>query len=253
MIQRAMAAICDSTLSVSEELKREFSLTVGVPLSRIKVISNGVDTQTFSGRHDTAELREEIYDRFKFKISAGDFIIGNIGSLKPVKNQKMLLSAVRQIKTAGALNTVKVVMVGEGPDRAMLERFISDYSLKEEILLLGQRDDIPRLLSLLNVLVLCSVKNSEGLSNVILEAMSSGVTVISTQTTGVAEVISDNENGFMVNSLDGLIEKINLLRLDRGLCAKMGLRAREFIRQNYALDKMLQNYGRLYLELLEQK
>lgn len=253
LIQRAMAVFCDATLSVSEELKRDFSQTVKVPLSRIKVIPNGVDTNKFSGKYDTANLRAQIYERFKFKINAGDLILGNIGSLKPGKNQKMLLSAIRRIKADGVSSNIKVIMVGEGPDRAMLEKFISDFSLEEEILLLGYRDDIPELLSLFNVLVLCSIKNTEGLSNVILEAMSSGITVISTETTGTAEVIRDNDNGFLVKTPDELIEKIKLLNSDRALRAAMGARAKEFIRQNYALEKMLQNYERVYLELLERE
>ena len=144
-------------------------------------------------------------------------------------------------------------MIGEGPERLMLEKFVSDFSLEKEVLLLGHRDDIPQLLSLFNVLVLCSIKNSEGLSNVILEAMSSGIPAISTESTGAAEVIRDADNGFMIKSPDELIEKIKLLNSNYELRAAMGNRAREFIRQNYALEKMLQNYERVYLELLARE
>lgn len=249
LIQRIIAAFCDSTLSVSEELKREFSLTIKVPLSKIRVIPNGVEADKFSGSYDTVGLREEIYQRFKFKINADDFILGNIGSLKPLKNQKMLLSALRQIRADGALSNIRVILVGEGRDRPILEKLITDFSLEREVLLLGHRDDIPRLLSLFNVLILCSIKNSEGLSNVILEAMSSGLAVISTDSVGAAEVIRDGETGFLINSVNGLIEKIKLLSFNRKLCADMGSRAKKFIRQNYALEKMIQNYECLYQEL----
>src|SRR3989339_883450 len=217
-IQRMLSYLCDATLSVSEPLKKE--------------------------------LRE------KNRISFSDttMFISSIGSLKPLKNQIFLLKAVKRLYEKYADAEVDVVFVGEGRDREMLERYSAEAGIKEYVAFLGRRDDIPAILSFADALVLTSIPDKEGMSNVILEAMSSGVPVISTPSIGTSELIADGKNGYIVdyNDTDDLCDRIYAMFKDKSARNEMSREARSLIKRKYSLDKMVWTYEKMYLRFFEK-
>lgn len=250
ILQRFLAGLCKATLSVSQALKNKINETLGVPLRNIKVIVNGVDLDIFHGNYSTSEFIKEIEDSNKIKIDKYDFIIGCIGSLKPQKNQEMLLRAIAQINKNSPKRII-AIFVGSGIDLGKLRNFVNNHGLKNQVIFLGERKDISRILSAFNVLVSCSTAQWEGLSNVILEAMASGKAVISTRSVGSEEIIKSSENGFLINCNDvpALVNSITDLISDLNLLSKISHNAKKFIADSYSLIKMVNSYQRFYSEL----
>ena len=248
-LQRIISLIPDVILSVSSALKMNISLQVGIPCRKITVIPNGVDTSIFNGKHNISEFKKELLKLYNFKINDADFVLGVIGSLKPEKNQKMVLDALEMFNQIQKNNNLRILFAGDGPDKLMLMKYAADFGLDKQVVFLSERSDIYEMLSLINVLSLVSLRGHEGMSNVILEAMSSGVPIISTKSTGSIELINEGENGFLVDPGDvfALCKKIELLYTNRLLAKNMGKKAREIILDRFSLQKMLSSYEALYI------
>ena len=247
IFQRYLAALCTITLSVSESLKERVVKNLGIPPEKIKVIPNGVDTDIFSGKHDCSYLREELKNRFGLVLNEDSIIIGCVGSLKPIKNQIMLLKTLSEIRNKKILERIRVLFVGDGQDRSTLQQFVDNNDLKNNVVFLGNRKDIPQIMSLMNIFVSTSI--SEGMSNVILEAFSSGIPVITTRT---SEIVEEGYNGFLIdeNDIMSLADKIELLTNNNALRREMGQNAQTVAKNKYSIAKMVSDYERLYLDLL---
>jgi len=247
-IQRFLAKICDITLSVSEGLKNEVNANLRIPLKRIIVIRNGVDVIKFHGRYNTSGLKDEIRVKHGIDIKVDDFIIGCVGSLKPQKNQEMLLRVIAKIKQKGVQRRIIVILAGSGNQMDKLKKFATEHGIEQQVVFLGERKDVAEIISLLDIFVSTSLVGNEGLSNVILEAMSSGKVVIATKSLGTEEIITDSKNGFLINSNDdvALIRLISSLMCDFNSLKIIGRSAQIFIRNEYSLNIMLSNYEKLY-------
>jgi glycosyltransferase involved in cell wall biosynthesis len=252
--QRILSRFCDITLSVSESLKKNIHRNLGIMLDGIMTIPNGVKTDVFNGLYDTGAFRKELLEKYGCAVNTGDFLIASIASLKPAKNQIMLLQSIRSINKRNPGNCIKVLFAGIGPDYRMLEDYATNNLFPGQAVFLGARDDMARLLSLVDVLILTSISEHEGMSNAILEAMSSARPVISTVSVGSSEIVKNGLNGFLINvaDKDALSEKIELLAGDLELRTKMGQSARESILQRYSMNKMVSAYSTLYFDLCKK-
>jgi len=252
-IQRLLAIFCDEILSVSSSLKKEIVNKIGIPSKKIKVIYNGVDETVFTGNHDTTDLRFGIKERCDVSLDDESFVIGCIGSLKPEKNQMMLLNALLRCNSIRPTNTIKVIFLGDGPDRTLLETFVKKNKLNKQVIFLGQRNDIPIVLSLVDLLVSTSVPHWEGLSNVILEAMSSGVPVIATNSVGNNELVREGMNGYLIPSQNAVLlaERIDFMYSNSPERRRMSNNARTMVRDNFSIKKMIASYDQLYWKSIQ--
>lgn len=253
LLQRFLSVLCTTTLSVSHAHKDKVVETLGISLKRIQVIHNGVDTEKFSGTCDTADLISHINRTNPGDIDETTFVIGCIGSVKPIKNQQLLVRAAAELSKRESGRKYCVLFVGQGPDIPMLQTLSQELGIAPHVIFLGERTDIPVLLSLMDALVLPSKTGKEGLPNVVLEALSSGVPVISTQSTGTHEVMIENETGWFLSAEDPveLSGRIGELMRDQAKCAEMGATARRHILENFSMHSMVGNYEEMYRRYLE--
>jgi len=245
-LQKILASLCHVTFAVSDSLKKKIIDQLGIHPQKINVIPNGVDSHIFTGDHADCDVEQKIRHQLKDKSLKERFIIGCIGSLKPEKNQKLLLDSLKLMNHPNVL----VLFIGDGIDKVKLHHHVHNSGLNEQVLFLGNRTDIPQLLSIVDVLVSTSIPNHEGLSNVVLEALSSKVPVIATQSVGMAEIVIDGMTGFLIapNDFSKLAEKISCLLASTELRKKMGNHGRQFVTENYSLEKMLCAYQNIYLQ-----
>ncbi len=248
-IQRILAFLCNDILSVSHSLKHRLKTEVRISPNRVSVVPNGVDVKIFHGKYDSAKTNTKLFsDKEK-----ANFTIGCIGSIKPQKNQIMLIKAMEQLKNYNSVHNYKVVFVGDGPDRKKLDQHVNNTGLKNHVEFLGRRNDIHHILAKIDILVSTSLSKFEGMSNVILEAMSSGVPVIATNSVGTSELIKNNINGFLIesNNISQLLEKIELLAKNQALLKRMAQNGQKFIHDNYSIENMISSYENIYLNRLK--
>jgi sugar transferase (PEP-CTERM/EpsH1 system associated) len=242
-IQRWVWGRADRVLSVSSKLADRMAEEVGFPHSRIQVVRNGADLTKFG-------IIARTVARQSLEIPDTQFVIGTVGRLVPVKDQDTLLAALVYLRNAGV--RCLALIAGEGPLRLGLETRARTLNLGSVLRFLGNRDDVDRVLAMLDVFVLTSV--SEGLPNTILEAMASGLPVVSTNVGGVDELVENGKTGILVppKNPEMLAAAVSTLARDPELRGRMGAEGQRKARAGFGLRRMLDEYQRFYLELAGQ-
>ena len=225
-------------VAVSNDLRRFLEERIGIDQRRIKVIHNGVDMMDRMSLAQVRRLRSE------FGVVHDEFVIGIVGSLYPVKGHAYLFHALKTV-VARHPNT-RLLVIGQGELEKTLREMVSELEIGQAVSFLGLRDDVPRILSLLDLFVLPSL--SEGLSVALLEAMSAGVPVIASNVGGNPEIIVSGETGYLVppGKPEELASRILGLMSDQESTRLLGERGREWVAREYTTERMLQRYQDLY-------
>lgn len=171
------------------------------------------------------------------------FVIICVAELNQNKNQSQLLEAVRLLHQQ--TGDVHCLLVGNGEEERTLKRLVTQSGLTDQVHFLGYRRDIPRLLAAADVCVLTSRR--EGLPRAIMEAMAAGKPIIGTAIRGIKDLVKHGENGFLValDDVQETVQSLQMLYRDRHLCAQMGQRSKELIRQ-YELAGIVHQLAAIY-------
>lgn len=144
------------------------------------------------------------------------------------------------------------LLVGDGPLRAEIEQQSAALGLGRHVTFMGDRQDIPAILASTNLAVLTS--DSEGLSNVILEAMAAGVPVIAYAVGGNPELVSSDRGALIPAGKESeFASAICRLLCDHSLRREQGHNARRFAEENFSLYRVCRQYEDLYMRLLDRK
>lgn len=244
-MERLAARWCHRIVSVSEFHQR-WAVDLRIcPLRQIQAIPNGITPAPRSDQCEPAVLRRE------FGLGESDVMILSFARLVADKGLAYLIEAAAMLRQRGL--RYRVLIAGDGPERARLERLVRSLRLCEEVILLGFRDDIGDLLAASDVVVLPSLR--EGLSISMLEAMAAGKPIIASSIGSHRELASQADMARLVPVADatGLANAIQQFALDPALRARLGAGARALFEARYVEDRMLNDYRQLYSTLLERQ
>ena len=232
-----VARLSTVIIAVSEWDRRQLVERERISADRITVLPNGIVPPPPDG----PDVRPGL------GAAPGVGLIGAVGRLYPEKGYEDLIRAVALLKRGP--RRVRCVIAGIGPDEPRLRRLISDLDLREDVRLLGRRENVPDLLRALDVAVLCSRR--EGSPLAMLEYMAGGAPIVATAVGGVPELIDDGVHGVLTRPQDpeALASGIERLLGDRELAGRLGRAARERQRAEYDLDVVIGRLERLYVEL----
>jgi N-acetyl-alpha-D-glucosaminyl L-malate synthase BshA len=219
---------------LKEETERRFQIQ-----TPIEVIPNFVDTDRFARSHRHCE---------KGMFGArGKPIVMHISNFRPVKRIEDVVSTFALIN---AEIPAKLLMVGDGPQRSTALRMAEDLGVSPDTLFLGKQNDVAGLLSIADIFLLPSDKESFGLSA--LEAMSCQVPVIGTNAGGLPEVVEHGRTGWLaeVGDVEHMAEKGKQLLADSSLREEMGKNARQVVLEKFRQDKIVDIYERYYEKIL---
>ncbi len=208
---------------------------MGLEPRRLPVIYNGVESDDVT-QADAARLRETL------GIDAGVPVVLFVGRLVEHKDVPTLLRATARLRERG----VCVLLAGDGPLAPALQVDIDRLGLHGRVRLLGQRDDTAALMRLSDMVVLPSV--SEGLSNVIIEAMMQGLPVIASRVGGNVELVGHDATGLLFEAGDdaALAECMARLLDDPALRARLGAAAGRRAMRDFSVRGMVDAYSSLY-------
>lgn len=230
----------ETILAVCENMRDRFIRKYHIPAQKMQTIRNGVDTEYFK---QDKTLRNGTRQKLGYKDD--DVVIGTIGRLCYEKNYETLLQAIALIIDKYA--SIQLVMVGDGPYRASLTQLAVDLGIASRVHFLGTRYDRLDLLNAMDVFALTSV--SEGLPNTLLEAMSVGLPVITTSVGGIPEVVTTQQDGFLVQPQDseGFAESLEKLLQSSKLRDQLGAAAQARMKVKFSLNNMILEYENMYL------
>ncbi|MBN1222368.1 MAG: glycosyltransferase family 4 protein [Candidatus Aminicenantes bacterium] len=233
----AVIFVCDA----DRDKGRQWRL---VPEDRQVVVKNGLDFSLYE-----SEARKDP-DGMLMDRDASNPIVGTIARLHRQKGISYLLKAAAIIRND--FPDLKVRIVGGGPLRSRLERLARSLGLYETVFFLGERKDVPSLLSRFDVFVLPSLW--EGLPYSVLEAAALGKPVVATDVDGVRELIRHDETGLLVppGKTGAMADAVKRLLDDRQYALQLGRNLRDDIRSRFTLDRMVSQVQDLYIRLLER-
>jgi glycosyltransferase involved in cell wall biosynthesis len=245
---KLLAPITDAFIAVAESHGRYLAGHEGCPAGKVRVIPNGVDTDTFLPRRPDPALRAAML------LPPRAPVAGIVAALRPEKNHELFLRSAALIRQE--VPEARFLVVGDGPERDKLQRLAAEWSLADCVHFLGTRRDVPQVLALVDVFMLTSRMEANPVS--ILEAMASGKPVVATRVGSVPETVLHGRTGYLVAPGDSGVagelaaRVVELFRNpDRALA--MGRAGREHVVAHWSIRQMVRGYQDLILEIYQSK
>jgi glycosyltransferase involved in cell wall biosynthesis len=239
--------LCDRIVTTGEAIRRLFLEELRLDPAKVISIPTGVDLSVFNPNGV-----EENRVRREMGMDERTPLIGIVAVLRSWKGHRLFLESVppilRQVPQA------RFLIVGDGPQRANIRRWIQDMGLAEAVMMLGHREDIPEVFSVLDVVVSASTA-AEGVPQALLQALAMRRPVVATRVGAVPEVIRHEETGLLVPPRDpaALAAAIAALLADPERGASLGNAGRQLVEKEFALEVMVDRLEDLYAEILAER
>jgi glycosyltransferase involved in cell wall biosynthesis len=236
---RRLTPRMDQLIAVSSAIEAKLVAEgrTGAPVRRIY---NGVDLTRYDHQEPCCTLPEE------YGIEPGSQIVGVVARLEPEKGHPTLLEAwplvLRSVPDAYLL------LVGEGSRREALEAMARDLRIAHRVVFTGRRDDVPAVTAALDVAVLPSYREAQGLS--ILEALALSRPVVASNVGGIPEMITDGVTGLLVppHDADALAAAIVRLLRDHPYADTLGRAGHDLVHDKFCIDQMVDAIQGIYEE-----
>lgn len=237
----------DKIIAVCEMARQLEIENAHAPPEKVVVIYNSIDWRKFADTNPLA--RNSI--RQALNISPNAPLIGAVGRLTPAKGFDILLQSF--VKIHHQIPDARLLLVGDGALRQLLETLTRQVNLTDSVIFTGTRNDIPHILKALDIFILSSLW--EGLPNTILEAMAASVPVIATTVGGVPEVITHQENGWLIppNNVTALTDAVIYLLQNPSERHRLGANGQKRVKNSFDAEFTAQKTINLYQALLDQK
>ncbi len=254
-INRFLVRRFDRYIATSAEVYRE-CVAHGLEESRVRLIPNGVDTAKFRPAAFDEERR-----RARRDLQLPDKpIVCFVGIMDARKNVDGILRVWRSVVRSGAVG--HLVLVGpepldDGGERSefceQLRRFVAEEGLTETVTFTGRQEDVASYLRSADIFFFPSRR--EGMPNVLLEAMASGLACVASNIGGSVDLIDDDHTGCLVplDDEDSMAGRIQTLLVDVGRSRELGRAARQAVVEGFSLEVTAERYMRLYQELLTER
>ena len=241
LLQRLQVKSADHVLVNSNAIAQRL-LARGADARRIHVVANAVEMRDLAARSSArAALCVEL------GLDGSAPVVGVVANFRLVKDHGLLIEAVERCRHAR--ETVHFVLVGDGEERARIERRVSDRDLSSIVHFLGARPDGAELASAFDLSVLCS--REEGLPNALLEAMAAGTPVVSTAVGGARDLVEDGVTGFLVpeRTPSALAARMVEALDPRGPGRAIAIRAHDRVARSHSTERLRDEVVALYRAL----
>lgn len=220
----------------------EYLISRGIRDRKMVLIQNGIDTDQFK-----KDGEGETFQQLPCFQKDG-FTIGYVGRLSGEKGITTLLEAMRRLMDRH--DGLRLAVIGEGPLRGYLENYSRNLGLQKCVTFTGHIDDIKNVYKRLDLLVLPS--ETEGMPNVVLEALAMEVPVVATNVGGLPEIIESGSNGILVEpgDVEGLTQAIATLIMDGNLRKKFALEGRRTVCERFSFERRIRKEENVYRQLV---
>jgi glycosyltransferase involved in cell wall biosynthesis len=244
LLERFLAAHTTALIAVSPQVRDDLVALGVARRERFVVIRLGIqlDERVTPGQNGRGDSRRYL------GIPGDRFAVGWIGRMTAVKRTDDVLVAFKRLRELGV--DAVLCMVGDGPDRVLLEQRAHDLGIARETVFLGYQEDVAPFYAAFDALVLPS--SNEGTPVSVIEALAAELPVVATRVGGVPDVVRDGEDGFLVEAgaTGDLADRLAQLARDPALRARMGKQGRDRVLPRYAVERLVDDVDELYRSLL---
>ena len=231
---------------VADAMKTQY-LAAGIGRSgQYTKIFSGFPLEPFLAAKNDLELRK------KLGIAPDDFVVGKIARLFKLKGHDDLFAVAPGLVRQNP--KIKFLLVGGGEWRARFKNLAKSLGLEKHFIFTGlvPPDEVPKYVGIMDALVHLSLR--EGLPRALPQALAAGKPVVAYDCDGAREICPDGETGFLIQpgDLKTLTAKIIQLANDAKLREQFGLRGRQFVKENFSVEKMVDGQYNVYLNLIER-
>ena len=246
LLERWLAGRTTALIAVSPQVRDDLVALHVAPPERFVVIRLGIELDERVAGAKDGRLESRRY----LGIPTDRFAVGWIGRMTGVKRTDDVLVAFKRLREGGV--DACLCMVGDGPDRAQLERRAHELGIVKDTLFLGYQEDVAPFYAAFDALVLPS--SNEGTPVSAIEALAAGRPVVATRVGGVPDVVEEGEDGFLVElgATDELADRLAQLARDPALRERMGAAGRQRVLPRYAVERLVDDVDRLYRSLLSE-
>ncbi|GIV61919.1 MAG: N-acetyl-alpha-D-glucosaminyl L-malate synthase BshA [Rhodothermaceae bacterium] len=232
----------DGVTAVSEYLRRETLCCCGPITAEIEVIPNFVDTRRFC-RSNKEHFKQALCPN-------GEKLMVHVSNFRPVKRAPEVVEVFARLRAEGL--PLKLLLVGDGPDRATAERRARERGVYDDVRFLGKQEPVEEILSIADVFLMPSGSETFGLAA--LEAMACEVPVVASHIGGLPELVVDGETGFLcpLGDLDAFTERTRTILTDEALHARMARASRARAVDLFDVDRIVPRYEAYYERVREQ-
>ncbi len=235
----------DRVVTVCQAFAEELAGSSGLSIDKISVQHNAIRRQPSVSTTDVAALRSRL------AIGDDERVVLSVGRLSREKAQIDLLTAFQLLRETKPDISVKLIIVGDGPERTRLEATAESLGCQDRVAFSGQVSDVRPYYAMADIFALPSL--SEGSPNVLLEAMAENVPIVATAVGGVPEMVVNDESALLVPPNDPLSLSASIAKIltDKVLAQRLVRAAAALVDTRYTSD----NYGRslvkIYSDVME--
>lgn len=244
LAERRAARVTTHFVTVAEAMKRQYlAAGIGRPEQYTRIFS-GFVLDPFLSAHNDPRLRAQ------FGFDQEDIIVGKVGRLVKLKGHTDLFKVAPDL--VRACPRMKFLLVGDGQWRERFDKQARELGLSKHFAFAGlvPPEAVARLMGIMDLVVHLSLR--EGLARALPQALAAGRPIVAYDCDGAAEVCLENQTGFLLKpgDLAGLQERILRLANDSELRTRLGDSGRQFVRDRFAVARMVDDLGALYQRLL---
>jgi len=250
LFERLTGRFTDAYVSVSRVLSEKYiERGIGKKDNHYTVYS-GMELFKFYRARDKINYQEKYKE---LGLNEGEFLIGNVARLETRKGHQFLLDAFKNVVEEQKYGQVKLLIIGEGNKRKYLESYVKELNLGDKVIFIGYREDVEKLMALMDIFVLTSLR--EGLPRILVQAAAVGMPSVAFNVDGVPEIIKDNYNGFLVKvkDIEQLENRIVKYINNKELVLLHGRNGREFIENKWSKKGMVDGIDKIYKKLITEK
>jgi len=235
----------DKIIAISPAVAEYLEQIAKVQPQKIRLINNGVEIPRAITATEITALKRQL------NISDDDLVIGSVGRLRNF--HKLFTDIIEAVALLEDFSSLKVLIVGEGQDRALIEHTAKKLGLEEQLIMAGLQSDTAPYYQLMDIY--CIASHMEGFGLVAAEAMFHQLPVIATAVGGLKDIVVDGETGFLVppHRPDCMAAKLQTLIRRPELRLKMGRKGYQRALENYSVERYVQQVHQLYQDLLQEK
>jgi glycosyltransferase involved in cell wall biosynthesis len=236
---RQLTPSMDQLIAVSKSIERKIAdeHRSGAP---VRLIYNGVDLERYENQEACCTLPEE------YGMEPGSQIVGVVARLEPEKGHQTLIEAWPHVLRS--VPSAYLLIVGEGSRRDFLEQWAAAHKVAHRVIFTGRRDDIPAVTAALDVAVLPSWREAQGLS--ILEAMALSRPVVASDVGGIPEMVEDGVTGLLVEHDNpvALADAIVRLLTDHAFADTIARAGHDLVHDRFCIELMVKAIEQIYDE-----